>query len=398
MSFEKLSDYCGRILLVLVLLIQPVLAENGVTKTEILLGSSLALEGHASYLGLQTIHGALAYLNEINESGGIYGRKIKVITYNDGYEPEPCIQNTNKLINEDQVFALFCYVGTPTSVKIIPIVEKAQIPLLGLFTGAEVLREPVKRYIFNVRASYYDETGGMIQHFWEDLGVRKIAVFYQNDDYGQAGLAGVELALRKYQSIPVAEGTYERGSEDITNALQTIRKANPEAVVMIGVYGPCARFIQSAKWSGFNPYFHNVSFVGAKQMARLLGAGRDSDGVIVTQVVPPPTSAHAAIEQYRQLLKKHYPQEAPSFVSLEGFMNAKVLVGILKKVGPNLTRERFIQVAERLTDFDLGMNIAISYSPENHRGLNQVYYTIIKNSKYELITDWKAVKAARQQR
>lgn len=367
-------------------------AEPGVTDTEILIGSSLALEGHAQYLGTQTLHGAMAYIQQINEQGGIHGRKIRLIAYNDGYDPPLCVQNTEKLITKDKVFCLTCYVGTPTSVKIIPIVEREKIPLVGLFTGAEALREPVQRYIFNIRASYYEETAGIVDHFWNDLGARKIAVFYQNDAYGMAGLKGVELALAKYNTLPVATGTYERGNPDISDGLTPIVASQADAVVMVGVYEPCANFIRSAKWSGYNPYFHNVSFVGAQELARQLGVGRDSDGVVVTQVVPPPESAYPGVIEYRQSLKKYYPRDEPNFVSLEGFMNAKTLVAILQSAGQGLTREGFVNAAESLLNLDVGLPEKISYTPKDHRGFSDIFYTVIKQGKYHLVENWNEVK------
>ncbi|MBF0412687.1 MAG: ABC transporter substrate-binding protein [Desulfamplus sp.] len=371
-------------------------AEVGVTDTEILIGSSLALEGHASYLGTETLNGFMAYINAVNEQGGVHGRKIRVKAYNDSYSPEACVQNTNKLIQEDKVFALACYVGTPTSLKAAPIVEQSGVPLIGLFTGAEALRKPVKRYIFNIRASYYQETAGIVSHFWEEMGLRKIAVLYQNDDFGTSGLKGVELALEKYSAKIVTKASYERGTEDVSAALKTIRLSEPEAVIIIGVYAPTARFIMGAKWSGFDPYFHCISFVGANKLAYLLGTGSDSDGVIVTQVVPPPESNLAGIEEYQNYLKKYIqkdnPDVVPNFVSLEGFINAKTLVTILNKLGKDVTREGFIKTAESLTDIDLGIGANLSYSVEDHQGLDNVYFTILKNGKYETITDWKKVK------
>ncbi|MBU0987758.1 MAG: ABC transporter substrate-binding protein, partial [Proteobacteria bacterium] len=293
----------------------------GVTDTEILIGSSLALGGHAGYLGTQTLHGALSYLNYVNENGGVHGRKIKVMTYDDGYDPPRCQANTQKLIIQDKVFALFCYVGTPTTVKIIPIVEEAKIPLVGMFTGANALRDPLHRYLINVRASYYQETGTMVKHLVEDLDIKKIAVFYQYDAYGFDGLRGTELALKTYGLIPVARGTYIRGTLNIEGGLNKIIDSGAEAVVMIGTYDPCAKFIKSARAKDFNPIFYNVSFVGAEELARKLG--KEGEGVIVTQVVPSPEAPETqsllwGAGEYSELLKRYYPQDEPNFVGLEG--------------------------------------------------------------------------------
>ncbi len=370
----------------------------GVTDTEILLGSSLALSGHASFLGTQTLHGALSYLNHINEQGGIHGRKIKVIAYDDGYDPPRCVANTQKLINQDKIFAFFCYVGTPTSVKIIPIVEEAKIPLLGLFTGANALREPFKRYIINVRASYYQETRAAVRHFVEDLDVKKMAVFYQYDAYGFDGLTGTEIALKKYGLAPVATGTYIRGTLDVEDGLNKIIPSGAEAVIMVGTYDPCAKFIKLAKSKGFNPFFHNVSFVGADELARKLG--NEGEGVIITQVVPPPEAPEArtllwGAQEYCNLLKKYYPEDEPSFVGLEGYINARTLVEGLRRAGRDLNREKFIDAIDSMQDYSLGIANTLTFGPDDHQGLERVYFTQIRDGKFIMIIDWEKIKRAR---
>ncbi len=367
----------------------------GVTDDEILIGSSLALGGHASYLGVQTLHGAFSYLNQINEEGGVHGRKIRLVVYDDGYDPPRCVANTQRLIVEDKVFALFCYVGTPTTVKIIPLVDKAKIPLVGMFTGANALREPLNRYIINVRASYYQETGAAVERFVETLGIKRVAVFYQYDAYGFDGLKGTELALQKYGLAPVARGSYVRGMVDIGEGLERIMGSGAQAVVMIGAYDPCAKFIKTAKSKGFNPLFYNVSFVGAEELARKLGP--DGEGVIISQVVPPPglpitRNLLWGVEEYCELLKKYYPADQPNFVGLEGYLNARVLVEGLRRAGRNFNRDRFINALESIQNYDLGIANTLSFSPENHQGLERVYFTRIKNEQFVLITDWRELK------
>jgi branched-chain amino acid transport system substrate-binding protein len=375
--------------------VKPVL---GVTADEILIGSSLALEGHAGYLGTQTIRGALSYINFINEQGGVHGRKIKVIAYDDGYDPQRCVFNTQKLINEDKVFVLFNYVGTPTSVKILPIVEEAKIPLLGLFTGANVLREPFKRYIINVRASYYQETQAMVKHFVEDLEISKVAVFYQYDDYGFDGLRGTEIALDTYGLAPVATGSYIRGTLDVEDGLDKIIASDAQAVIMIGTYDPCAKFINLAKSKGFNPIFHNVSFVGSDELARRLD--EEVEGVIVTQVVPPPEAPEVrtllwGAEEYSNLLKKYYPEDEISIVGLEGYINARVLVEGLMRAGMELNREIFIDAIDSIQNYSLGIANTLTFTPDDHQGLERVYFTQIKDGKFVLLVDWGKIKQAR---
>jgi branched-chain amino acid transport system substrate-binding protein len=364
----------------------------GVINDEILVGSSLALEGHAGYLGTQTLRGALSYINFINEQGGIHGRKVKLIAYDDGYDPHRCVFNTQKLINEDKVFVLFNYVGTPTSVKIIPIVEEAKIPLLGLFTGANALREPFKRYIFNVRASYYQETAAIVKHLVEDLDIRKVAVFYQYDEYGFDGLRGTEIALNTYGLVPLATGSYTRGTMDVEDGLGKIIAADAEAVIMIGTYDPSAKFISLAKSKDFNPIFLNVSFVGSEELARKLG--KEGDGVIVTQVVPPPEERVLlpAAEEYAQLLARYFPQHATTFAGFEGFINAKILMEGLRRAGNQPTREDFINAIETLDTYFVGIGAKISFGPNDRQGIDQVYFTRIEDGKVSMFTDKKSFK------
>jgi len=367
----------------------------GVTDIEIRIGSSLALGGHAGYLGTQTLHGAMSYINHINDQGGIHGRTIKLVVYDDGYDPPRCITNTQKLIINDKVFCLFCYVGTPTTVKIIPIVQEAKIPLVGMFTGAYELREPVQRYLISVRASYYQEIDAAVQHLIRDLNIEKIAVLYQYDAYGFDGLKGAELSLKRFGLLPVAKGTYIRGTLNIEEGLDKIMESEAEAVVMIGTYDPCAKFIRLSRQKGFDPVFYNVSFVGADELSRILGT--EGEGVIISQVVPPPDlpEIRKALEgkgDYIHLLKTYYPEDKPNFVSLEGYINARVLVEGLKRAGKDLNREKFVDAIESIHDFDLGIDNHLSFSPNDHQGLEKVYFTQIRNGKFMLINEWRREK------
>jgi ABC-type branched-subunit amino acid transport system substrate-binding protein len=361
---------------------------TGIRPDEILIGSSLALGGHAGYLGTQMLQGAMSYIRYINEKGGIHNRKIKLIALDDRYNPTQCLYNTQRLILESQVFALFCYVGTPTTVRIIPLVNEARIPLVGMFTGANRLRQPVNRYLINIRASYYQETQAAVDLIVKEKHLDKVAVFYQYDEYGFDGLRGTEIALKKYGLIPVAKGSYVRGTLDVEAGLENIIQSNAQAVVMIGTYDSCAKFINLAKERNFSPLFHNVSFVGSKELARRLGP--NGEGVIVTQVVPPPNSNHMktplpGVKEYIALLKRYYPDSKPSFVGLEGYLNARILAEGLKRAGKDITREKFIQAIESIDHYDLGIRNPLSFGKNDYQGLDDVYYTMIKKGKLVLI-------------
>ncbi|MCJ2164532.1 ABC transporter substrate-binding protein [Pseudodesulfovibrio sp. S3-i] len=366
----------------------------GVTDNLITLGSSLALTGHAGYLGTQTLRGAQAYLHHINEQGGVHGRKIRVDAVDDSYDPPQCLANTQRFIIDNNVFALFCYVGTPTTLKALPLVEEAHIPLVGMFTGANALRQPVNRYVVNIRASYYQETMAAVSHMVNDLGLQKIAVFYQFDAYGFDGLIGTELALKKYELEPVARGSYIRGTQDVQEGLEKIRKSNAEAVVMIGTYGACAQFIELAEQQEFNPIFYTVSFVGAEELARRVGMNSPAH-VFMSQVVPPPIdtptdgySANDSASDYVRLLKRYFPDDTPSFIGLEGFLNAKIMVEGLRIAGRNLTRERFINAIESIHDFKLGPGMSITYGPADRQGLEAIHFTKLHQGHFVPFSNW----------
>lgn len=364
----------------------------GYSAQEILLGSSLALTGHASFLGTQTLHGALSYFGAINEAGGVHGRKIRVVAYDDGYDPPRCLENTQRLIAIDRVFALVCYVGTPTSVKIMPLVQEARIPLVGLFTGAQILRNPFQRYIINIRASYHQETAAVVREMLESLEVGRIAVFYQYDDYGFDGLTGTQIALQRYDVKPVATGHYRRGSLEIEDAVTQILRSGAEAVIMIGTYEPCAAFIKLAKSRHFHPIFHCVSFVGPEELLNRLGSM--GEGVIITQVVPPPTATLLlpAAEEYTRLLGRFYPEDKPTYVGFEGFLNAKVVVEGLRRTGPLLDRERYIDAIETIENFSLGIANPLTFGPRDHEGLDKVYFTQIHDGELTLVMNLKRGK------
>ena len=369
----------------------------GVTTDEILLGTSLALEGTDAYLGTQTLQGAMAYLNRVNDQGGIHGRKIRVISRDDGYDPARCLANTQQLIIEDRVFGLFCYVGTPTAVKIMPLVREAAIPLVGVLSGARILRQPTVRTIVNIRAAYFQEAEAAIGHMIGDLNLHRIAVFYQNDEYGFDGLQGIEMVLKRYGLAPVATGTYIRGILNVEDGLRRIQAASAQAVILVGTYEPCARFIQQARTAGYNPLFYSLSSVGAEALARRLGG--DAEGVIVTQVVPPPGLADACcllpgVLDYVALQHRYFPGTAPSFIGMEGYLNARVLVEGLRRAGRKLTREGFIDAVETIQDFSLEIGSSLSFGPDDHQGLDRIYFTQIRNGRIELITDWNRILPA----
>jgi len=372
-------------------LVGPAGADPGVTDTEIVIGSCAALEGPASFLGTQTVLGARAYLNTVNDQGGVHGRKIRLVSRNDGYEPDKTIACVNQLIQEDKVFAMGFFVGTPTGAKVVAMAETHKVPAVGFFTGAEILRTPVKHNVIHVRASYFDEARAQVDNLVGTLGMSKIAVFYQEDAFGIAVLEGVKLALKRHNLAPVALGTFPRNTMDVAKGLEQIKPASPEAVVMVGTYAPLAEFVKRARADKWKSVFLTVSFVGTEAFAR--AAGKDGDGVIITQVVPPPSRRDLpAVAQYQAALKKYLPEASPNFVSLEGFVNAKLLVEGLKLAGRDLSREKLVTAIEGIVDLDLGIGMRASYSSSRHHAFDLVYVTLLRDGEATVLTDWKLVR------
>jgi ABC-type branched-subunit amino acid transport system substrate-binding protein len=351
----------------------PVRAQEGVTDKSILIGQSAAMTGPAAQLGIQMRAGAKLWLDHVNAQGGINGRQVELRTRDDKYEASLAAENTRKLINEDRVFALFAYVGTPTSSAALPIFTEARVPFVAPFTGAELLRAPFNRYIFNVRASYYDETEAIVEHLTR-IGARKIAVFYQSDNYGQAGLDGTTRALTKRNLKVHASGTVERNTTNVAEAVKAINGSQPDAVVMISAYTSTAEFVRQMKKQGSLASFYTVSFVGSKALADALGS--EGHGVTISQVVPFPWSPLTpVVREYLELAKRANGFEV-NFSSLEGFLAAKVLTEGLRRAGRDLTRERFVTAMETVTNLDLG-GFGVAFSATNHNASKYVDLAMI---------------------
>lgn len=341
------------------------------------LGQSVPLTGAAKDLGIEMRDGAMAYFKWVNANGGVGGKKIELITLDDQYEPEKAKANTENLIGQN-VFALFGYVGTPTSVAARPLFEEAKIPFIAPFTGAESLRNPVSPLIFNLRASYFDETERIVEYI-TSFDMTKIGVFYQNDAYGQAGLAGVRRALEKRKLSIVGEGTVERNTTKVDEAVKKIAAQKPEAIIMISAYSSCAQFIKSYKATKNQTQFYNVSFVGSNSLANALG--EDGHGVVISQVVPPPNDISIAIvDEFRKHMSEYNPKSAKTFTSLEGYIAAKMLVYALNKPGATNSREELVKSLNSIKQLDLG-GFFVSFSEKDHSGSTFVDLTMIGRNK-----------------
>ena len=351
-------------------------AENGVTGDKVVFGQSAAFGGPASALGEGMYQGLMAAFQEANGNGGIHGRSIEIVKYDDGYEPDRAIANTKKLINDDQVFSLIGAVGTPTSKATQPISTEAKVPFVGPFTGAGFLRNPENSNVINVRATYDQETEAWIKYLHDEQKKTKIAILYQDDGFGRVGLSGVNKAMEKRGIKLVAEGKYKRNTTAVKSALLAIRKADPDAIVMVGAYKPLAAFVKLARKLKMDPTFVTISFVGSKALSAELGD--QGEGVVISQVVPfPDDTSIPLVSSYHAALKAYDSALEPGFVSLEGYMVGKVTLAALEKAGKDLTRDNFLNAVYSTGTFDLG-GATLTYGQGDNQGMDDVFLTVIQ--------------------
>jgi branched-chain amino acid transport system substrate-binding protein len=364
----------NRVVAVLSVLCASLLFSASGLAQDIIFGQSVVLSGPASELGREMQLGAQAMFDSVNAAGGIKGRKIVLRTLDDGYEADRAAANTRRLVADADVLALFGYVGTPTSLPSIAIATEARVPFFGAFTGAQGLREPFNRYVFNVRASYFDETELIIKQLTAE-GLTRIAVFYQNDSYGQAGLAGVNRALAARNMKVMASGTVERNTVDVAKAVDAMIAAKPEAIVMISAYTSCAEFIKQAKARGVFARFANVSFVGTRPLAKALG--NNASGVMISQVMPSPWSErYPWVVEYQKAMKAR--NEQLSYTSLEGFFAARVAVDALRR-GGDASREAFMKALESMREMSYS-GFRVAFSPSDHNASSFVELTVLDRS------------------
>ncbi len=387
---------------------------SAVWAQDIVLGTSAAFKGPSKGLGIELYRGAKAYIDHINAGGGIHGNTIVLKGYDDGYNPTPAIENTIRMIEKDDVFLLMNYVGTPTVTRVLPLLKKYQdnnIYLFFPFTGAQPQREfPYDAFVFNLRASYRQETEGLVKKFLA-VGRNRIAVFYQADSYGRSGWDGVRRALARADLKIAAEATYRRGAvfqESMVRQVNIIRQSQADAIVAVGSYAACAAFIRDARDSGMTVPIANLSFVGSENLlGQLLEAGKlngknYTGNLINSQVVPSyEDMSLPAVREYRELMNRYSPsppsglaepgyQPFPySFVSFEGFLNAKLLVKILNNM-KTLDKKQIRSTVEEIRYLDIGTGARVSFGKNRHQGLDTVYFTTVADGRFVPIDSWEA--------
>jgi branched-chain amino acid transport system substrate-binding protein len=364
----------------------------------VVLGMSAALSGPTSSLGLGMRTGIEAAIREANRNPAHATRRLKLVALDDGYEPARTGPNMRQLIEKEHAVVVVGNVGTPTAVAAIPIVNETHVPLVGCFTGAGNLRKtPPDRYVINYRASYAEETGAMVDALVTIAGLKptEIGFFTQRDAFGDAGFAGGLAALKRHglgDPSLVCQGRFERNTVNVDAGLAELiaAKTPVRAVIMVGTAAPCAEFIKAARRAGLDALLLNVSFVDANKLAEMLGA--EGDGVIVTEVVPHIDSSVPIVQEYRRALAALPDGSTPNFVSLEGYIAARMLIRALDNVKGPITSESITDGLEQLGQFDLGLGEPLRLGPQDHQACHHVWPTMISQGKV-VPFDWSSLKS-----
>ena len=347
---------------------------------QVVVGQVAPLSGVLASTGKQMVLGGKIYFSSVNDSGGVHGQKINVLVVDDAYKVDETVRLTQELLAKPEVVALYGFAGTANIGKLLAdkVLDAGGAALVAPYTGGDSLRTPFNPWIFHLRASYADETEHMVQQL-STLGMSKVAVMYQDDGFGKAGLAGVESALAKRSLKLVASAGYERNTDKVEQAVERIRKSDAQAVIMISINKPTSAFIKRYRESGGGAQLYNISVVDPAEIVKLAGL-KNAHGLGISQVVPYPYMPNLpVIREYHALLKKYAPGEEVNYTSFEQFLGAKVLVEALRRAGPKPTRAKVVQALESLQHWDLG-GITVGYAPDNRVGSRFVDVTVIGGS------------------
>jgi ABC-type branched-subunit amino acid transport system substrate-binding protein len=347
----------------------------GVSARSIVIGQSAPLTGSNAELGNDIRNGALAYLQKVNNAGGVHGRRIELVTLDDGNVVARADANTKKLVEEQAVFALFGYASATLSRPALPYVEKHRVPFLGPFTGADPMRV-FNKHVYNMRGSYAEELEKIVDHF-APLGVKRFSIVYYDDVIGRENLTAVDRALKARGLTAVSHAAFkDRAKPDIAAGVKEVAKGQPDVVILTTLYKTTSDFIKQAHVAGMGASMVSNSFPGASPLAKELG-GKDGAGVIVATVVPPPTKRSLQIvQEYQAAIEKQIGKKEWSFTSLESYIGAKVMVEALRRAGPKLTREGFMHELDGMKGYDTG-GYVVGFAPNNHNGSSFVELTVI---------------------
>lgn len=347
-------------------------------QAEIVVGQVVPLSGVLESTGKQMALGVKLWFDHVNASGGINGQKVKLVVADDGYKLEETVAQTKALIAKENPVALIGYAGTANISELLKqgVLEKAGIPLIAAYTGGEPLRTPFNPWIFHIRAGYADETSHMIDHL-ATLGIKRVAVFFQDDAFGRSGLAGVEKSATKYGTEIVAKAGYDRMTANVGDAIKLVAKAKPNAVIMIGTNVPIAAFIKGYREAGGEGMLMSISVVNPAELVKLAGIN-NVRGLAITQVVPfPYTGVSPLVKEFNDVFKKYAPPGTTvSYTVFEEFVGAKILTEGIRRAGKNPTASTVLQSLQSLGRLELG-GFSVNFSRDNRFGSSFVDIVVV---------------------
>lgn len=348
--------------------------DEGVTSTEIRLGASQVLSGP---LGPQTVQygeGARLLFDAVNAAGGVHGRKISFTTLDDGFDPKRAVENSRKLLDEHKVFMLFNSTGTAQTAAVLPMLKETKTILFGPVTGASALRDTVNPHVFHVRAGYANESTRILSQL-KQIGVTRVAFFYQDDGLGKALLAEVRKSSAA-ENLPLAvEVKVDPAAPDFAAAAAATAQANPQAVI-VGTAGlTFTNYVQAVQATATRPVFYGFSVASLDGINRVL---KDkARGIVLAQIMPSlRNNAVPVVTEYLKLHAARSPDTPPSASQFEGFVHARLLVEGLRRTGRELSTASFIRAMEGAGELAFGRFTA-QYSPRSHNGSNYVELAII---------------------
>lgn len=368
----------------------PAKADSGVTPKEVLFGTCLPFEGTAKETGALLLQGVQIYFDYVNDNGGVHGRKLKLVSFNDGYEPDKAIACFNQL-KQAGILAGVMFYGAPPAAKYVPMATAAEIPVIGFGTGPKFIYDPVNHFVFNARASFVDEGADVVDHLVHDMGLKHFGAIFQDDAGGVAILEGIKRGVEKTGASIDAQATYPRNSLDVDAAINQLRTTSLDAVFLLGPFAPAAAVAKRAKELGWKTRFVAV---GSRDPF-LKAAGASGEGTIVTQVFPPPEKTDLrSVALFHKLLAKYAPGSKATYYGLEAMTNAMLAVEGLKRAGPEPTREKLVEGLESMTGFDagLGPQFTVKFSKQRHGAFDKAYGTIVRDGRFAVIDDWKTLK------
>lgn len=336
---------------------------------EIHLGASAALSGPAASLGRRFHAGAQAAFAHIKHQGGIHGASVVLHVQDDAYEPERAEANTRMLLDDPRVLALFGYVGTPTSMAVLPLVKRAGIAFVGPYTGADFLREPQQTLVFNVRASYSQEGLALARAMKAD-GVKTVDVLYQADLFGRAGLESMRGAATQMGLSLGLASSHKRNSEDMEQAIgRLLAHGQGEAIFMVSTYGSCAAAVKLARAKGYRGRFYTLSFTGLEPLRQALGPAMK--GLTMAQVVPDAENRQLpVVADYQQAMRAHGDSSFDA-ISLEGYIAARVMAEGLRHARLPLSRASVAEGLGAIGSLDLG-GFRLTLGPQQRQGSDWV--------------------------